>query len=193
MGKSFLLFPLVFAFILTSCSNGAIGRIGGADGPTAIYVSEGKKPTKYEKDDIDIVRVNGALYYETDIDYDIDGKIGVTDGNLEKSVEKYEVPQNDNECNFTGGTFYKNGTVENTLEVADGDEWVVFKQIDAKSEILNYKYCFTLESELKNDVEEKKFLVLSNEKNITFDDAECFLIGSDVDKKKDIYVLPIED
>ena len=50
MKKSLLIIPLLFLAILTACykENEAIGIIGGADGPTAIFVAKGGEKMGYE-------------------------------------------------------------------------------------------------------------------------------------------------
>lgn len=50
MKKIFLLLILAIVFLLTACNAASIGIIGGADGPTAIYVPEEKDNTKPKYD-----------------------------------------------------------------------------------------------------------------------------------------------
>lgn len=182
----------ICTILLSSCKEEVIGIIGGADGPTAVYIN--KKPkTEYEKDSIKMVRLNGELYYETGKDFDIEQSIGTPDGNFKKAVGKYEIPQNDNESNFNDAASYKIGVEKYTIEIPIDDEWEIFAKIDSAADVLKYKYCYELEGELPNAANESKFLILANEKNITFDDAAYVMFGADMSSMKDIYVLPIAD
>lgn len=167
-----------------------IGVIGGADGPTKVYVRD-TPSLDYEKDDIKIARIDGALWYETDEESNAFQRCGVFDGKLEKTANKWEIPQNDGECNFGECEGYQFGATENTLEVFIDDEWKSFAKITTETDILGYKYCCELEGEMPNSEHELELLVLSNEKNISFSDAVYKLTGADMSKMKDIYVIPL--
>ncbi len=184
----------IIALALSGCNAAMRGIIGGADGPTAVFVTKGKKhKTDYEKDSVKMVRIGGALYYETGEDSDVEGRCGNMDGSFKKSVGKYEIPQNDNESNFDDAEAYQIGSKENTIEILIDDDWEIFAKIDTNSDVLKYKYCYELEGELPNAESESKYLVLANDEDITFDDAAYMLLGSDMTKMKDIYVLPLAE
>ena len=44
---------------------------------------------------------------------------------------------------------------------------------------------------MNNAAAESEFIVLSDDKSVTFDDAAYVLFGSDMRKKKDIYVISL--
>lgn len=191
--KKYIMFIVCTMIIaLSGCGSASVGVIGGADGPTAVYVRK-NKGTDYEKDSIKLVRIDGYIYYETGRENNNGNKCGTADGTFKKTVGKYEVPKNDNESNFGDADEYQIGTEENTIEICIDDDMEIFKKIDTNSNVLQYKYCCELEGELPNAADESKFLVLSNEKNVTFDDAAYVMFGSNAENMKDIYVLPIID
>lgn len=190
MKKLFAVLPLAAALALTACHDkSSVGIIGGADGPTNIVVSKGD----YEKDSIRMLRIDGALYYESGEDNENSARCGNADGSFKRTAGKYEVPQGDGESNFDDADSYQIGMLENTVEILIDDDWEIFSKIDTESDILGYKYCFELEGELPNAHDDSKYLVLSNDKNVTFEDAAYMLFGSDTTQQKDIYVLPIID
>ncbi len=191
--KKYMIFAVcLITLALSACNSANVGVIGGADGPTAVYVRK-NKGTDYEKDSIKMVRIDGALYYETGRESKSAGKCGTADGSFKKTVGKYEIPQKDNESNFNDANSYQLGFEENTIEICIDDDWEIFKKIDSNSDVLKYKYCCELEGEMPNAAEESTFLVLANEKNITFDDAAYVMFGSNMNSMKDIYVLPLVD
>lgn len=190
MKKAAFLLIAVLVLALSACQSASIGIIGGSDGPTDIIVSD---KADFEKDSVRMVRINGALYYESGEDNDNSARCGNADGSFKRTAGKFEVPQNDNESNFDDATAYQLGAAENTIEIQIDDDWEIFAKIDSNADVLKYKYCFELEGELPNAHDDSKFLVLSNEKDVTFADAAYGLLGSDMSKAKDIYVLPIDD
>lgn len=193
--KKIVLFVMLAAIVLCGCANINVSIIGGADGPTNINITKNKgnkNEEEYEKDDIKMVRIDGALYYETGEENDA-ARCGVADGSFKKAAGKYEVPRNDGESNFGGANSYQIGESENTMEIPIDDDWEIFRKIETNADVLNYKYCYTLEGRLPNAESDSEFLVLSNEKDTTFSDAAYILFGADMSKRKDIYVLVIDD
>lgn len=190
MRKTALLLISVIVLALSACQSASIGIIGGSDGSTDIVVSD---KDGYEKDSVRMVRINGALYYESGEDNDNSARCGNMDGSFKRTAGKFEVPQNDNESNFDDASSYQLGAAENTIEILIDDDWEIFAKIDSSTDVLKYKYCFELEGELPNAHDDSKFLVLANEKDVTFADAAYVLLGSDMSKMKDIYVIPIND
>lgn len=190
MRKAALLLISVIVLALSACQSVSIGIIGGSDGSADIVVSD---KDGYEKDSVRMVRINGALYYESGEDNDNSARCGNMDGSFKRTAGKFEVPQNDNGSNFDDASSYQLGAAENTIEILIDDDWEIFAKIDSSTDVLKYKYCFELEGELPNAHDDSKFLVLSDEKDVTFADAAYVLLGSDMSKMKDIYVLPIND
>lgn len=179
---------LMFVFIGCDLQKSSVGIIGGADGPTDINVSKNK--TAYEREPIRMVKIDGALYYETGEDIEIGGRCGVMDGNFSKAVDMYELPQNDNESNFGDGNGYQWGSINDTVEILIGDDCEIFKKLDAEG-VEGFKYCCRLESEgLGKDAD---YLVLSNKENVTLEEALEFLSDTNTEKKGDIYVMPMHD
>ena len=188
---------IIGTLLLCACSNAkSIGVIGGADGPTNIIASENKDyKAMTEKEPVKVVRIDGCLYYETGQDSDIEARCGTLDGNFEKTVDAYEIPQNDNEANFEFKNKdycgYQAGTTEDAIEIPIDDDWEIFKRIETNADISKYKYCYILEGTLPNAQDDSEYLVLANDMNITFEEAANKIFGSGI--SKDIYVLPIVD
>lgn len=139
-----------------------------------------------------MVNIDGYLYYETDNDSELQARCGVMDGSFTKTVGELEIPKNHGEANFSNVQGYQIGMTENTIEIPI-DDWEVFKKVDTKSDVLKYKYCYLVEGTLPNAKDDSEFLVLADSLDITFEDAAYKMFGSNSEKMKDIYVLPIVD
>lgn len=173
-------------------SDAATKAIDTADVPTDIGISENDKAGEYEREAVKMVKIGGALYYETDDDSENMARCGNLDGTLTGTADKFEIPQADGEANFsTKG--YQSGMTDNTIEIPIDDDWEIFKKIETDADVLKYKYCYILEGRLPGAADDSEYLVLANDMNITFDDAAYRIFGSDTTKFKDIYVLPILD
>ena len=194
MKKQLLTAAVCAAMALCGCSNAdVIGIIGGEDGPTAVYVTDGNSDkTAVHKRSIRLARIDGVLYYDTEAASEAEARCGTLDGALAQKADSFEVPQNDGECNFTDADGYQFGTEKDTVEIPVGGTWNVFKKIDTECEIAKYNYCCVLGGRLPNAACDSEFLVLSNEANITFEDAAYQLFGADMTKMKDIYVIPLD-
>ncbi len=190
--RSVTLIICAVAVALSGCGAKSIGIIGGADGPTKVVVSDDKGSTEYGRETVKMIRIDGALYYDTGKKSDVEGRCGTMDGAIKKGASENEIPQNDNESNFSGADGYQIGLKENTVEtVLDGD-WEIFAKIDTNADIFKYKYCCILNGRLPKAETDSRYLVLANNEDITFSDAGYQLFGSDMSKMKDIYVLPID-
>lgn len=187
--KKFLLITVICCLLLTGC-NGDIGIIGGADGPTAIYVEKGNNKNI---NPVRMANIDGNLYFELDEESDADARCGVVDGEFTNTVGIFEVPAKSGETNFTGAKCYQVGAAKNTIEILFDGDWEIFGKIDTNRDVLKYKYCYTVEGRLHNAKDDSELLVLSNTLDITFEEASYQLLGSDASKMKDIYVLPIVD
>lgn len=185
-----LLIAVICCLLSAGCNDADIGIIGGADGPTAIYVSDDNnkniKPVR-------MANIDGKLYFELDEESDSEARCGVMDGEFTNTVGVLEVPAKRGEVNFTGAEGYQIGAINNTVEILLDGDWEIFGKIDTNSDVLKYKYCYTVEGRLHKAKDDSEFLVLSDTLDITFEDASYQLLGSDASKMKDIYVLPIVD
>lgn len=189
MRKAALLLISVIVLALSACQSASIGIIGGSDGSTDIVVSD---KDGYEKDSVRMVRINGALYYESGEDNDNSARCGNMDGSFKRTAGKFEVPQNDNESNFDDASSYQLGAAENTIEILIDDDWEIFAKIDSSTDVLKYKYCFELEGRAPPmRMMTQNFSFLANEKDVTFADAAYVLLGSDMSKMKVFMSSPI--
>jgi len=189
--KRFLILPiLICTLLLASCNNSNIGIIGGADGPTSVFVGN---PDNYEIEPVRMVNVKGELYFDIDEESDVEARCGVLDGEFTKKVGMFDVPKNDGESNFSEGKGYQLSSGGKTIEIPIGDDWEVFQKIDTNSDILKYTYCYTIEGILPNAKDDSEFLVLADTMDITFEEVYYKMFGSDSNMMKDIYVLPISD
>ena len=191
MKRTILSLLLINCLLLTACTGGkSIGVIGGADGPTAVYVT-GKTNENTEKKPVRMFRVNGELYYDSGKVSDMIPDCGNMDGNLTKSVDMYEIPQNDGECNFENATAYQNAT-EMTKEIPIDGDWVIFEKIDEpEKDLQQYKYCYYLKGTMPNAAQESELIVLANDKDLNFTQVTKSLYSSNSNDFLDIYVIPI--
>ncbi len=163
-----LVIPFVLmAMLLSGCPQStSIGIIGGADGPTSIIVSDKNGHTL--KRPLRMIKVDGKLYYDTDEESEVTARCGTLDGNLTKAGKEYEIPQNNNECNFDGAEGYQNFS-EVAKEVLINNEWVIFRLFDDPEQDMSiYKYCFYLKGRTKNAAEDAEIVVLTEDKDIDF-------------------------
>lgn len=185
MRKIVLTFALLSVVFLSGCFGDAasIGIIGGSDGPTAIYLDDDFYEST-EKEPVKAVRVNGELYFETGEDRDMPIAKVELDGTLTKGADFYEVPKQDNEANFNASG-YVLGKLENTIEIPEGDDWEIFRKIEAPEvDVTAFKYIMKLEG--KNE----EYTVLSNSMDITVGDVAGVLEGTA--ENADIYVVAID-
>lgn len=179
--RKFLTMLMCAAVVLTGCGHTET-KVGGADAPADITVTDGKTEIK-------LARIDGNLYYDTGEESKITARCGTLDGNLAKSVSEDEVPKSDGSCNFKCGGYQ--WSENDTVEVSLDGKWQVFKKLDPSEDVFKYKYCFSVSGRMNNTAAESEFIVLSDDKSVTFDDAAYVLFGSDMRKKKDIYVISL--
>ncbi len=191
MKKTILFLLPIVVFCLFGCRNKDVAVIGGQDGPAKIYISDKTDNTEYSKNPVKILKIDGNLYYETNKFSEADGRCGNADGSFKKTADEFEIPKNNGESNFSEADSYQVGIEENTLEIRMDNGWKVFEKIDTNSDISGYKYCCVLTGRMNNAESYSSLLVLANSKDITFNDASYVLFGSDTEKMKDIYVLPV--
>ncbi|MBR5236424.1 MAG: hypothetical protein IKW06_03535 [Clostridia bacterium] len=186
MKRILILSFILYGLLLTACNATSIGVIGGADGPTAIYV--GKKGgsidesfgEQYEKRTVHMFNVDGVLYYDSGIESDVKSRCGVMDGSLNRTGRDNEIPHNPGEANFeTEG--YQNAT-SITKEVNIDGEWIVFKRFETAGQLpQNLKYCHYIKGRLNNAATDSELIVLSEKESITFGDVYAPMLSSQSD------------
>ena len=161
---------LITVLALVGCQSQSIGIIGGSDGPTNIVVSENNKQYKSEKETVKAIMIDGFIYYETGEDNDTEGRCGTLDGEFEKAVDTWELPNNNNEANFeikNRDCGYQLGMIENTIEVPIGDDWEIFKKLDTVQDISKYKYILKVEGKVDGAKDDVEYIILSNTLDVT--------------------------
>lgn len=170
--------------LLSACNAASIGIIGGADGPTDIYVT-GQFGEQYEKKPIRMFNVDGELYYDTGLVSDVTPRCGTLDGELKRGAAEGEIPRKSGEANFDIDG-YQNGT-SITKEVGIDGDWVIFKKY--KNVFSNgdgeWKYCFYIKGRLNSAAIDSELVVLTDNKDITFSDVFEPLLSSQLDAGKD--------
>ena len=194
--KRILIFILSAGLLLSGCgNNSSIGIIGGADGPTAVFVSKtgeksehnfGRFGEQYEKKLIKMINVDGELYFDSGLVSDAKVRCGTLDGELKKDVNEGEVPHGENTANFeTDG--YQNAT-SITKEVNIDGKWVIFKKYrHAVSK--DFKYCFYIKGHLNNAAVDSELVVLTDNKDITFSQVYEPMLSSQADVGKEVRLV----
>ena len=174
---------IMSCLLLTACNNASIGVIGGADGPTKIYISEngGKVKGQYgeqlEKKPVRMFNVNGDLYYDSGLVSEMTPRCGTMDGSLKKTVKENEIPLKSGEANFEIEGYQ--GATSITKEVNIDGEWVIFKKYDLYDHTLDsLKYCHYIKGHLNNAAVDSEIIVLSEKEEITFNDVYEPLLSS---------------
>ena len=192
MKKFFLIILILSVLLLSGCRvSESFGVIGGADGPTSVYVSQKDDfDAKSERYAVRTVKIDGALYYDTGEDSEQGARCATLDGNFTKGANEFEIPQNDNQANFDGAQGYQIGK-ENTIEIPIEDEWEIFKKIGcAEENLAEYKYIIKVEGITPYSIEEKEFVVLTNNMDITVSEVDEYL-RSPEPETFDIYVAAV--
>lgn len=184
--KRIILPLLLLCFLsLASCKDeAAIGIIGGADGPTAIIVSDGKDNNvrmtfgeQYEKTPIRMFNVDGELYYDSGLVSDKVPRCGNLDGNLKKGVNENEIPHVSGEANFEADGYQSVTSI--TKEVKIDGKWVIFRKYKSLPEnIGEMKYCYYIKGHLNNAAIDSEIVVLTDSENVTFNDVYEPLLSS---------------
>jgi len=183
MKRIITLIIIMCCLMLTACNNASIGVIGGANGPTAILVGEnnetgnGQFGKQYEKKPIRMFNVDGELYYDSGLVSDMTPRCGTMDGELKKGVKENEIPHKSGEANFDIDGYQSATSITKELNI-DG-EWIIFKKYENKPEnIEDYKYCFYIKGHLNNAVIDSEIVVLTDNKNVTFNDVYASILSS---------------
>ncbi len=173
--RAFCLIALL-ALCFTGCENSNIGMIGGADGPTAVIVSNADGG-QLVKSPVKMFMADGELYYDTGIKSDVKARCGTLDGLLEKGAKENEIPQKSGKANFdTVG--YQSATGI-TKEVYIDGEWCVFRKYeDVPENLSDYKYCFYIKGRFNNAESDSEVVVLTDNKDISFTDVFAQMFSS---------------
>lgn len=190
MKRIIALILIICCLLFTACNDTSIGVIGGADGPTAIFVSKkgetvkGQFGEQYEKKPIRMFNANGELYYDSGLISDLTPRCGTLDGSLKKGAAEGEIPQRSGEANFDIDGYQSATSI--TKEVNINGQWVIFRKYENKPENLeDYKYCFYIKGHLNNAATDDELVVLTDNKDITFSDIYEPLLSSQHDAGKD--------
>jgi len=182
---------LVFVCVLfTGCS---IGIIGGTDGPAQVFVSSDDSRESGEAigQGVRMVKVNGALYYDIGKESEAEARWGVMDGQITAETELPNIPTQENTSNFGTEFSYQLG-IEDTIEIPLDGKWNLFRKLSADKDISHYKYCVALKGTLPNAEKESSYIVLTNERNLTFEKASKSLYGSSTADWLDLYFVSME-
>lgn len=197
--KKVMSFLLVFVLLLFPACNDTIdlGIIGGADGPTGIFVSSGTGKEKPEQGIIRIIRINGEYYYDTQTECTLGPRCGVMDGSVSSDpapMFPYELPQKDNESNFgvIEKTYGYQIGAENTIELLEDGKWRVFKKIITDKDLSTYRYVYTLSGILPDAETESEWLIFSDLLDLDFAQVQSTLGDFDSGETKTFYYMKIK-
>ncbi len=179
MKRIFIALLILGCFVLSACNNKSVGIIGGSDGPTSIIVNN--ENADAVKKPIRMIKVDGKLYYDSGKVSDMPARCGTFDGELKQVGAEYEIPKNNNECNFEGADGYQNAT-SITKEIPIDGNWVIFKLFDdnqhnikvspgAKFDITVFDYCFYLKGRMPNEEKDSEIIMLTEDINCVFEDC----------------------
>ncbi|MBQ7033948.1 MAG: hypothetical protein IJN25_09880 [Clostridia bacterium] len=172
---------LACSLLLTACNHKSIGVIGGADGPTSIYVSgngvKGQFGEQLEKRPVRMFNVDGDLYYDSGLVSENTPRCGTMDGELKKTVEENEIPLKTGEANFEIDAYQHATSI--TKEVNVDGEWLIFKKYDTYGRTLeDLKYCYYIKGHLNHAAADSEIIVLTADEDITFNDVYEPLLSS---------------
>ncbi len=176
MKRTSITLIVLCCIMLSACGDrSTVGIIGGSDGPTSIITSQ--EPKGANKRPVRMIKVDGKLYYDSGRVSEVKGRCGTLDGELKCAGKIYEIPQNDNECNFEGAEGYQN-TTSITKEVPIDNKWVIFKLFDdPEMDMSDFKYCFYLRGRLPNAKKDSELVALTEDKNYDFEDYENMFLS----------------
>ncbi len=176
---------LLLCLLLTGCAGTPTN--GGFGGNPDVE-------TTGEKKSVQMVRINGELYYDTETFCDNTPRCGTLDGSLLNVAEEFEIPKKDNGSNFgpTHTTYfgYQTGHNEYCVEVPISGGWKIFRKItDPEFNENKYKYCMYLKGTMPNAVSETEMIVLTNDKELDFGKVTKSMLSSGMDGRIDVYII----
>ena len=176
---------LLLCLLLTGCANKATnGGFGGNP----------EKEIIGEKVPVQMVRIDGELYYETGTFSENTPRCGMLDGSLLKCADEFEIPQKDNGTNFgpTHTTYfgYQIGFDDCCIEIPIDGGWKIFRKItDPEFDENKYKYCMYLKGTMPNASKETALIVLANDKELDFEKVTKSMLSSQLSDHIDKYVI----
>lgn len=132
-------------FSLAACVSRAAPKAGGTPVPTAVVDAEFSPDSPVvdaqfahvtesgEEAPRLLVMIDGQLYCATGQDSDVDGRCGMMDGSIDSSVERGEIPGQNDQSNFGAPYGYQYGA-DGQIEVDLEDRWQVFAPVESPKE-----------------------------------------------------------
>lgn len=140
---------------------------------------------------IRMLKIDGELYYDSGKDSSMVPRCGTMAGSLKTVGTEFEIPQNDNECNFEPAKGFQNAT-NMTKEIPIDGEWRIFRKIvDPEKDFSGYTHCFHMRGKLPNAAAESEYIVLAKEEGLTFERVARSLFSSNSNDWLDCYVIPV--
>lgn len=166
--------------IISGCNSGSVGIIGGADGPTSVFVSEKSEEhfgKQQEKKTVRMFNADGELYYDSGLFSKITSRCGTVDGEFTKKVRENEIPLNPGEANFKAEGYQNSTSI--TKEVNIDGKWVIFKKYDLYNHTTDgLKFCYRIKGRLNNAAADSEIIVLCEKSDVTFNDVYVPLLSS---------------
>lgn len=86
-----------------------------------------EKTKEYLSDRRPMAMINGELYFDTNMESDINGRCGVMDGEIYSTVDTSEIPTQNNQSNFGAGYEYQY-VDENSIDIYMSGKWMRFEK-----------------------------------------------------------------
>ncbi len=176
---------IISCLALSACSDNKNAQIPmEKDAPETATWQEPKGTSKRA---MRMIKADGKLYYDSGKVSDIKGRCGTLDGRLTQVGLTYEIPKNDNECNFEGAEGYQN-TTSITKEVPIDGKWVIFKLFDDPEQDMSvYDYCFYIKGRMSNAEKDSELVVLTEDESYNFKEFEKMLISRPYNPEEKVY------
>lgn len=118
-GFGVLVLALLTALVLAGCGTESGGMSSSQEDDSPVDENSVTTPL------VEMVYVDGQLYYNTERQSDVDGRCGVMDGSIETTVSANVLPQEENQSNF--GTGYEYQRMDYGLDVLIDGKWMRFE------------------------------------------------------------------
>ena len=138
---------------------------------------KGQFGEQLEKKPVRMFNVDGELYYDSGIVSKMTPRCGTLDGKLKKAVSENEIPLKSGEANFNAEGYQNSTSITKEINI-DGN-WFIFKKYNTYERTLDdLKYCYYIKGHLNNADTVSEIIVLSADKDITFNDVYEPLLSS---------------